>query len=141
MHLTVTNRDLPTLANLLDTLELTPAPSRARTRLLTQIRQAVETFSRDELELVTTYATTDSDGQPVVEVDGTITLADPGKTEEFHAEHTRLLSEQVTLELEDDKAHNLQAALEASTQTFTGDAATALDVLATALEQREGGSR
>lgn len=141
MHFTVTNRDLPALANLLDTLELTPAPSRARTRLLTQIRQAVETFSRDELALVTGYATTDADGSPVVGTDGTITLADPGKAEEFHAEHTRLLSEHVTLELEDDKAHNLHTALEASTQTFTGDAASALDVLATALEQRKGGSR
>lgn len=141
MQLTVTNRDLPALANLLDALELTPAPSRARTRLLTHIRQSVEAFSCDELALVAAYATTDEGGQPLVAPDGTITLADPGKAEEFHTEHTRLLGEQVTLELEDDKARNLQVALETSTQTFTGDAATALDVLATALEQHEGGSR
>ncbi|MDO5722414.1 MAG: DUF1617 family protein [Actinomycetaceae bacterium] len=135
MKLAFTNRDLPAVTALLDTLELPPTPSRARTHLLAALAPAIETFSQDEYDLVRLYAQLGEDGSPKVNGDGTITLQDPGKASEFHTEHTQLLSEEVTVEFTSDKAALLLDALNASSQCFTGDTARALDILATSLEQ------
>lgn len=134
MKLVFTNRDLPALTRLLDSLELTPAPSRARTHLLGALTDGLEVFSRDEYELVCLYGTLNEDGTPQVNPDGTVTLKDPAKAGEFHAEHDQLLAEAVSVELGDDKAATLLNALNASAQCFAGAEATALDLLATSLE-------
>lgn len=135
MRLSFLNRDLPALTRLLDSLELAPTPSRARTHLLGTLTGHVETFSKDEYDLVCLYATLNEDGTPYVSPDGTVTLKDAAKTTEFHAEHDQLLAECVSVELADDKAATLLSALNASAQCFAGAEATALDLLATSLEQ------
>lgn len=135
MKLTFTNRDLPALTRLLDTLELAPTPSRARTHLLAALTPTLETFSRDEYDLVCHYAQLGEDGTPQVNPDATITLATPEKTTEFTTEHDQLLSEEVNVELSNDKAAALLDAVNASSQCFAGDTARALDVLASRLEQ------
>lgn len=139
MRLVFVNRDLPALTRLLDSLELAPAPSRARTHLLTTLNGHLEAFSRDEYNLVRLYAELGEDGSPRVNADGTITLKDPAKTGEFHAEHDQLLGEKISVELGDDKASRLLAAIDASAQCFAGDNARALDLLATSLEQAPSG--
>lgn len=144
MRLAFVNRDLPELTRLLDSLELAPAPSRARTHLLGALTDGLEVFSRDEYELVCLYATLNEDGSPRVNSDGTITLKDPAKATEFHTEHSTLLAEEVSVELADDKAATLLNALNASTQCFAGTEATMLDLLAQSLEngiQEEGSTR
>lgn len=135
MRLSFVNRDLPALTRLLDSLKLTPAPSRARTHLLGPLTQHLETFSKDEYDLVCLYATLNKDGTPQVSPDGTVTLKDPAKTTEFHTEYSTLLAEEVSVELADDKAATLLNALGASSQCFAGDDARALDLLAQSLEQ------
>lgn len=135
MKLSFTNRNLPGLAALLDTLELPPTPSRARTHLLAALTPALETFSRDEYDLVRHYAQLGEDATPQVNPDGTVSLKNPDQASEFHTEHDQLLSEEVTVEFTSDKATLLLDALAASSQCFAGDTARALDVLATSLEQ------
>ena len=135
MRLSFANRDLPALTRLLDSLELAPAPSRARTHLLAALTQHLEIFSKDEYDLVCLYATLNEDGTPQVSPDGTVTLTDPATAGEFHTEHNTLLAEEMSVELADGKAATLLNALGASSQCFAGDDARALDLLAQSLEQ------
>lgn len=138
MKLLFNNQQLPALTNLLDTLQLPPAPSRARTHLLEALKPHLEAFSRDEYELVSQYAKLKDDGTPHLKADGTITITDPAKATEFHTEHKNLLAETVSVEIADDKANRLYGALEASSQCFAGEQATALNVLITGIENTQG---
>lgn len=83
MRITIPNRHLATTITLLDSMPLKAAQSRARTKLLTLIKDAHVRFAEDEYALVAEYANLDDAGTPVIEKGGTFALQDPTKTTEF----------------------------------------------------------
>ena len=83
MRITIPNRHLATTITLLDSMPLKAAQSRARTKLLTLIKDAHVRFAEDEYALVSEYANLDEAGNPVIEEGGTFALNDPAKTTEF----------------------------------------------------------
>lgn len=85
------NQYLQPVADLLTGMPLKAAQSRARSKLLTLVKQALARFGEDEYALVAEYAARDENGNPAVEADGTFRLANPAQAGEFMTARTRLL--------------------------------------------------
>ncbi|MGV9196419.1 DUF1617 family protein [Arcanobacterium canis] len=83
MEIMIANQHLQPIADLLTNMPLKSAQSRARSKLLTLVKEAIARFGEDEYDLVTAYATLDETGRPVFAEDGTFVLANPEKASEF----------------------------------------------------------
>ncbi|MDU1522544.1 MAG: hypothetical protein E6905_08840, partial [Actinomyces sp.] len=75
MKIKIANQHLQPVAELLAGMPLKAAQSRARSKLLTLVKEAIARFGEDEYDLVTQFATLDDQGRPVFADDGTFVLA------------------------------------------------------------------
>ncbi len=144
MYLEIPNHLLPAVSELLDSLPLKGAQSRARTRTLALVSSALETLGAGEVELLHTYGVKDTEGELVREGD-TFELK-PETAAEYQVERTKLLSEVTVIDEATYTGHPalLRETLETVDLELKGTLATAYDVLLTALEQdannEEGGN-
>ena len=83
MRIMLANQYLQPVAELLTEMPLKASQSRARSKLLTLVTQALARFGEDEYALVAEYAARDDQGNPVLDADGTFRLADPEQAGEF----------------------------------------------------------
>lgn len=70
MRIMLANQYLQPVADLLTGMPLRAAQSRARSKLLTLVKQALARFGEDEYELVAEYAARDDNGAPLLDSDG-----------------------------------------------------------------------
>lgn len=92
MKIMLANQYLQPIADLLTNMPLKAAQSRARSKLLTLVKEAIARFGEDEYDLVAQFATLDDQGRPVFADDGTFVLADPDKASEFLEARQALLA-------------------------------------------------
>lgn len=131
MKIMLANHHLQPIADLLTTMPLKAAQSRARSKLLTLVREAIARFGEDEYDLVTHYASLDEHGRPVFADDGTFALADPDKASEFLDARQALLASIAEVSgptYESHEADILQL-LDGYDGELSGEAAEAYDVL------------
>lgn len=130
------NRHLQPVAELLSGMSLKPAQSRARSKLLTLVTEAIERFGRDEYELISHYAQQTPEGKPKIEADGTFTLADPSRAEEFHTARNQLFDSLAEVSGPTYATHLADVAqlLADYDQKLSGQDAVAFDVLYDAVE-------
>lgn len=131
----------PSIA-LLNDMPLTGGASRARSKLVRLLEQAYASFAEDEYELVRAHAVCDEDGQPVIDDDGTVTLADPDHATGFHAQHQALLSQRVEVEgpTYEHHGHDVVSILDAALEMeLSGSAAAAYDALYDAITESLAG--
>lgn len=135
MYLEIPNHLLPAVSELLDSLPLKGADSRARTRALALVTTALETLGASEVELLNTYGVKNADGELVREGD-TFELK-PETAAEYQTERAKLLSEVSIIDEATYAGHEalLQEILEGIDLELTGTQATAYDLLLTSLEQ------
>ncbi|USR79887.1 DUF1617 family protein [Arcanobacterium pinnipediorum] len=131
MKIMLANHHLQPIADLLTQMPLKAAQSRARSKLLTLVKEAIARFGEDEYDLVTAYATLDESGRPVFADDGTFVLADPNKTGEFLEARAALLASvaEVSGPTYDGHDKDVKALLDGYDGELSGEAAEAYDVL------------
>lgn len=137
MKIMLANRYLQSVADLLEAMPLKAAQSRARSKLLILVRDALARFAEDEYDLVAAYATHDAENQPVFSDDGTFALSDPAQAGEFHAARTQLLDSlaEVSGPTYDGHETALRDLLDSYDEPLSGQTAEAYDVLYDALSQ------
>lgn len=144
MRITIPNRHLATTITLLDSMPLKAAQSRARTKLLTLVKDAHVRFAEDEYALVSEYANLDQAGNPVIEEGGTFALNDPTKTTEFLAAREELFTSEAEVAGATYANHlaDVKTLLDEYDGELSGEAADAYDVLydtiTTALDTERG---
>lgn len=140
MRILLPNNQLAAVTDLLAGMSLKPAASRARTKLLHLVREASARFGGDEYELISQYAVLDDNGKPVIESDGTFSLADPGKAQEFFTARTELFESLAEVSGPTYEHHlvELKQLLDDYDHELSGAAAEAFDVLADAITEALG---
>ena len=131
MKIKIANQHLQPVAELLAGMPLKAAQSRARSKLLTLVKEAIARFGEDEYDLVTQFATLDDQGRPVCADDGTFVLANPEKASEFLEARQALLASIAEVSgptYESHEADILQL-LDGYDGELSGEAAEAYDVL------------
>lgn len=131
MKIMLANQYLQPIADLLTNMPLKATQSRARSKLLTLVKEAIARFGEDEYDLVTHYATLGENGRPVFADDGTFVLADPDKASEFLDARTELLASvaEVSGPTYDGHDKDVKALLDGYEGELSGEAAEAYDVL------------
>ncbi|MDR6938512.1 DUF1617 family protein [Arcanobacterium hippocoleae] len=131
MEIMIANQHLQPIADLLTSMPLKSAQSRARSKLLTLVKEAIARFGEDEYDLVTAYATLDEHGRPVFAEDGTFALANPEKAGEFLDARQALLASvaEVSGPTYDGHDKDVKALLDGYDGELSGEAAEAYDVL------------
>lgn len=143
MRIMLANQYLQPVAELLTEMPLKASQSRARSKLLTLVTQALARFGEDEYALVAEYAARDDQGNPVLDADGTFRLADPEQAGEFMTARTRLLESlaEVSGPTYDTHLADLKAMLDGYDGELFGQTAEAYDVLYDAItvtNQKDG---
>lgn len=131
MKIMLANQYLQPIADLLTNMPLKAAQSRARSKLLTLVKEAIARFGEDEYDLVTHYATLGENGRPVFADDGTFVLADPDKASEFLDARQNLLASvaEVSGPTYDGHEADIRQLLDGYEGELSGEAAEAYDVL------------
>ncbi|MDT3768155.1 DUF1617 family protein [Gleimia hominis] len=131
MKIMLANQYLQPTATLLEGMPLKATQSRARSKLLTLVKEAVVRFGQDEYELAAQYATLDKNGKPIFDTDGTFQLADPVHAGEFMTARTQLLESlaEVSGPTYDTHLEDLHVLLDEYDGDLSGQAAEAYDVL------------
>ncbi|GAB2022148.1 hypothetical protein RyT2_12220 [Pseudolactococcus yaeyamensis] len=135
--ITLKNKDLIAVCQLLKQTELLLKVSRIRTKLVKLIQVKIEDFYKDELELVEKFGKRNETGE-LLETDGSFTLVtDTAQT--YHHEKAILLDEEIQIDVAELKAKLpiLIEAFENSDMTVSGDEAETLDLLMEKLEEEE----
>ena len=137
MYLEIPNHLLPAVNELLDSLPLKGAASRARTRALALVTTALEALGASEVELLNTYGVKNADGELAREGD-TFELK-PETAVEYQTERAKLLSEVTVIDEATYTGHValLLKTLEGIDLELKGAVATAYDQLLTSLEQNQ----
>lgn len=137
MKIMLANQLLQPVADFLVGMPLKAHRSRARSKLLTLVRQAIARFGVDEYELVTAYASLDDQGHPIFAEDGIFTLADPDKAREFLDARNNLMSSIAEVSGPTYEGHEQEIVqlLEDYDQELSGQAAEAYAALYDALVQ------
>lgn len=140
MRIMLANQYLQPVADLLTGMPLKASQSRARSKLLTLVTQALARFWEDEYELVAEYAARDDNGAPLLEEDGTFRLANPAQAAEFMTARTKLLQSlaEVSGPTYDTHLADLQTLMDGYEGELSGEAAEAYDVLYDAIEAASG---
>ena len=131
MKIMLANQYLQPIADLLTNMPLKAAQSRARSKLLALVKEAIARFGEDEYDLVTQFATLDENGRPIFADDGTFVLADPDKASEFLEARQNLLTSvaEVSGPTYDGHDKDVKALLDGYEGELSGVAAEAYDVL------------
>lgn len=136
MSIIITNQYLTSICELLASLPLAGAASRARSKVLAMTTTAAQDLAESELELAREHAICDTAGTPQVDEDGHIRFATPGQAAAFIQARDVLLAERAELTGPSytTMAQTLYEALTELTQPLVGDEAAAYDHLCDALE-------
>lgn len=136
MSIIITNQYLPAICELLASLPLAGAASRARSKVLAMATTAAQDLAESELELAREHAICDTTGTPQVDENGHIRFATPGQAVAFIQARGVLLAERAELSGPSytTMARTLYEALTELTQPLVGDEAAAYDHLCDALE-------
>lgn len=131
MKIMLANHHLQPIADLLTNMPLKATQSRARSKLLTLVKEAIARFGEDEYDLVTQFATLDDQGRPVFADDGTFMLANPDKASEFLDARQSLLASvaEVSGPTYDGHEADIRQLLDGYEGELSGVAAEAYDVL------------
>lgn len=131
MKILLPNDQLAAVTELLAGMSLKPIASRARTKLLHLVREASTRFGDDEYELISQYATLDDAGKPIIDTDGTFSLAAMEKAQEFLAARSELFESVVEVSGPTYGRHlaDIKALLDGYDGELSGAAAEAFDVL------------
>lgn len=131
MKIMLANHHLQPIADLLTNMPLKAAQSRARSKLLTLVKEAIARFGEDEYDLVTQFATLDDQGRPVFADDGTFMLANSDKASEFLDARQSLLASvaEVSGPTYDGHDKDVKALLDGYEGELSGVSAEAYDVL------------
>lgn len=131
MKIKIANHHLQPIAELLAGMPLKAAQSRARSKLLTLVKEAIARFGEDEYDLVTQFATLDDQGRPVFGNDGTFALDDPDKASEFLEARQALLASiaEVSGPTYDGHDNDVKTLLDGYDGELSGETAEAYDVL------------
>lgn len=131
MKIMIANQYLQPIADLLTNMPLKAAQSRARSKLLALVKEAIARFGEDEYDLVTQFATLDDQGRPVFADDGTFVLANPDKASEFLDARQALLASvaEVSGPTYDGHEADIHQLLDGYEGELSGVAAEAYDVL------------
>ena len=131
MKIKIANQHLQPVAELLAGMPLKAAQSRARSKLLTLVKEAIARFGEDEYDLVAQFATLDDQGRPVFANDGTFVLADPDKASEFLEARQALLASiaEVSGPTYDGHDNDVKTLLDGYDGELSGETAEAYDVL------------
>lgn len=131
MKILLPNDQLAAVTELLAGMSLKPVASRARTKLLHLVREASTRFGVDEYELISQYATLDDAGKPIIDTDGTFSLAAMEKAQEFLAARSELFESVVEVSGPTYERHlaDIKALLDGYEDELSGAAAEAFDVL------------
>lgn len=98
MDLTVKNKELNTLYNVLDKIKVTNMKAnRGRAKLLAKVVDKIKEYAKDEADLIDLYAAKDKDGKFVIDEHKNIKLADPTKIDELNDLLTELSDEEITI--------------------------------------------
>ncbi|MSS84769.1 DUF1617 family protein [Actinomycetaceae bacterium WB03_NA08] len=140
MRIMLANQYLQPVAELLTEMPLKASQSRARSKLLTLVTQALARFGEDEYELVAEYAARDDNGAPLLDSDGTFRLANPDQAAEFMTARTRLLESlaEVSGPTYDTHLTDFKTLLDSYDGELSGQTAEAYDVLYDAIEAASG---
>lgn len=136
MPIIITNQYLPAICELLTSLPLAGAASRARSKVLAMTTTAAQSLAESELELAREHALCDTTGTPQVDENGHIRFNTPEQAAAFIQARDVLLAERAELSGPSytTMARTLYEALTELTQPLTGDEAAAYDHLCDALE-------
>lgn len=131
MKIMLANQYLQPIADLLTNMPLKATQSRARSKLLTLVKEAIARFGEDEYDLVTQFATLDENGRPIFADDGTFVLANPDKASEFLDARQALLASvaEVSGPTYDGHEADIRQLLDGYEGELSGVAAEAYDVL------------
>ena len=131
MKIKIANQHLQPVAELLAGMPLKAAQSRARSKLLTLVKEAIARFWEDEYDLVTQFATLDDQGRPVFGEDGTFVLANPETASEFLDARQALFASiaEVSGPTYDGHDKDVKTLLDGYDGELSGEAAEAYDVL------------
>lgn len=131
MKIMIANQYLQPIADLLTNMPLKAAQSRARSKLLVLVKEAIARFGEDEYDLVTQFATLDENGRPIFADDGTFVLANPEKASEFLDARQALLASvaEVSGPTYDGHEADIRQLLDGYEGELSGVAAEAYDVL------------
>ena len=131
MKIMLADQYLQPIADLLTNMPLKAAQSRARSKLLALVKEAIARFGEDEYDLVTQFATLDENGRPIFADDGTFVLANPDKASEFLDARQALLASvaEVSGPTYDGHEADIRQLLDGYEGELSGVAAEAYDVL------------
>lgn len=98
MDLTVKNKELNTLYNVLDKIKVTNMKvNRGRAKLLAKVVDKIKEYAKDEGDLIDLYAAKDKDGKFVIDERKNIKLADQTKLDELNDLLSELGNEDITI--------------------------------------------
>lgn len=98
MDLTLKNKELNTLYDVLDKIKVTNMrANRGRAKLLSKVVEKINEYAKDEGDLIDLYAQKDKDGKFVIDERKNIKLADPTKLDELNDLLSELGNEDITI--------------------------------------------
>lgn len=98
MDLTLKNKDLNTLYDVLDKIKVTNMrANRGRAKLLAKVVDKINEYTKDEGDLIDMYALKDKDGKFVIDEQKNIKIEDPTKIDELNDLLTELGNEDITI--------------------------------------------
>lgn len=97
MKLRFKTAEVPLAVQFLRGLSLSGSQSRARSKLVKQLAEALNAASEDEIELYKQYSETDATGELVKDDQGRF-ITPPEKQAELNAEHEKLMAEPIVID-------------------------------------------
>lgn len=98
MDLTLKNKDLNTLYDVLDKIKVTNMrANRGRAKLLAKVVDKIKEHAKDEADIIDLYALKNKDGKFVIDEHKNIKIADPTKIDELNDLLTELGNEDITI--------------------------------------------
>ncbi|KKC20714.1 phage protein [Streptococcus sp. NCTC 11567] len=98
MDLTLKNKDLNTLYDVLDKIKVTNMrANRGRAKLLAKVVDKIKEYAKDEADIIDMYAAKDKDGKFVIDEQKNIKIEDPTKIDELNDLLTELGNEDITI--------------------------------------------
>lgn len=97
MKLRFKTAEVPLAVQFLRGLSLSGSQSRARSKLVKQLAEALNAASEDEIELYKQYSETDAAGELVKDDQGRF-ITPPEKQAELNSEHEKLMAEPIVID-------------------------------------------
>ncbi len=138
MKLRFKTAEVPLAVQFLRGLSLSGSHSRARSKLVKQLAEALKAASEDEIELYKQYSETDAAGELVKDDQGRF-ITPPEKQAELNAEHEKLMAEPIVIDggMYAEQIAGLQQVLSDYDGQLSGDDAQIYDRILDEFESEE----